>query len=77
MWKCSIFPDVLQTPDIADSQKLRPSNEQKKLNRKMEWKIVTERLGGKAGRYSISYNYFHYTAVYFINIIWLILKINK
>lgn len=43
----------------------------------MGWKIVNERLGRKAGRYSTSSNYFLYTAVYFININSIILKINK
>lgn len=52
---------------MADSQKLRASNGQKRLYREIRWKIVTDGSGGKAGRYPVSFNYFFYPAVCFVN----------
>lgn len=53
---------------MADSQKLRASNGQKRLYREIGWKILTDRPGGKAGRHPVSFNYFFYLAIYFKNL---------
>lgn len=53
---------------MADSQKLRASNGQKRLHREIGWKIVTDRPGGEAHRHPVIFNYFFYPAVCFVNL---------